>query len=84
MGGRPRVYCGDVCKRTAEKRVRQHARLAKWARNFLTLPAASANLLRVSLGEAAFERRRAAATSFLAAECPDDDTHDPTTSIKVL
>ena len=66
-GGRPPIYCGPQCRRTAEKRVSRHRPAVQWARRMVNMSPGQAARLRAVYG-AGFEERLQAARALLQAE----------------
>lgn len=67
-GGRPRIYCSLLCRRTAERRASRHRASVLWAKAWLrTSPAAIATMT-AAYGAKAVETRTQIARDILAAE----------------
>jgi len=67
-GGRPPIYCGPVCRRTAEQRLARHRAAVTWAKRWLAMTPTSIASMRAIYGAERFATRTEIARDLLAAE----------------
>lgn len=68
VGGRPRLYCDEACKRKVEKARRWRNRQLKWARRILGLTPSAQALYARAYGEKWLADKQGAARLLLEAE----------------